>query len=100
MVKRNPAIRTWWPSYENWWKSNQQMWHKSLYDALWADRITPKRSLGMSPFQVLYGIDAELPISAELPALRLARAIEDETFQSSLEKRIMYLAELEEKRVK
>ncbi|KAH9324211.1 hypothetical protein KI387_004389, partial [Taxus chinensis] len=24
---------------------NQQMWHKSLYDALWADRITPKRSL-------------------------------------------------------
>ncbi|KAH9315469.1 hypothetical protein KI387_024096, partial [Taxus chinensis] len=60
---------------------NQRIWHKSLYDALWADRITPKRSLGMSPFQVLYGIDAELPISAELPALRLARAIEDETFQ-------------------
>ncbi|KAH9321288.1 hypothetical protein KI387_015927, partial [Taxus chinensis] len=35
-----------------------------------------------------------------LPALRLARAIEDETFQSSLEKRIMYLTELEEKQVK
>ncbi|KAH9331236.1 hypothetical protein KI387_003344, partial [Taxus chinensis] len=79
---------------------NQRMWHKSLYDALWADRITPKRSLGMSPFQVLYGTDAELPISVELPALRLARAIEDETFQNSLEKRIMYLAELEEKRVR
>ncbi|KAH9320373.1 hypothetical protein KI387_043969 [Taxus chinensis] len=54
----------------------------------------------MSPFQVLYGIDAELPISVELPALRLARAIEDETFQDSLEKRIMYLTELEEKRVR
>ncbi|KAH9328862.1 hypothetical protein KI387_000970, partial [Taxus chinensis] len=24
---------------------NQRMWHKSLYDTLWADRITPKRSL-------------------------------------------------------
>ncbi|KAH9289700.1 hypothetical protein KI387_033817, partial [Taxus chinensis] len=79
---------------------NQRMWHKSLYDALWEDRITPKRSLGMSPFQVLYGTDAKLPISAELPALRLARAIEDETFQNSLEKRIMYLAELKEKRVR
>ncbi|KAH9318139.1 hypothetical protein KI387_019908, partial [Taxus chinensis] len=43
---------------------------------------------------------SELPISAELPALRLARAIEDETFQNSLEKRIMYLVELEEKRVR
>ncbi|KAH9289763.1 hypothetical protein KI387_033880, partial [Taxus chinensis] len=48
----------------------------------------------------LYGIDTELPISTELPALCLARAIEDETFQNSLEKRIMYLIELEEKRVK
>ncbi|KAH9327572.1 hypothetical protein KI387_007750, partial [Taxus chinensis] len=54
----------------------------------------------MSPFQVLYGTDAELPISAELPTLRLARAIEDETFQNSIENRIMYLAELEEKRVR
>ncbi|KAH9293197.1 hypothetical protein KI387_041603, partial [Taxus chinensis] len=54
----------------------------------------------MSPFQVLYGTDAELPISTELPALCLARAIEDETFQNSLEKRIMYLAALEEKRVR
>ncbi|KAH9300143.1 hypothetical protein KI387_011726, partial [Taxus chinensis] len=54
----------------------------------------------MSPFQVLYGTGAELPISAELPALRLARTIEDETFRSSLEKRIMYLEELEEKRVR
>ncbi|KAH9324303.1 hypothetical protein KI387_004481, partial [Taxus chinensis] len=62
--------------------------------------ITPKRSLGMSPFQVLYGINAELPISAELPTLFLARVIEDETFQNSLEKRVMYLAELEEKRVR
>ncbi|KAH9320027.1 hypothetical protein KI387_021796, partial [Taxus chinensis] len=62
--------------------------------------ITLKRSLGMSPFQVLYGINTELPISTELPALHLAQAIKDETFQNSLEKRVMYLTELEEKRVK
>ena len=50
----------------------------------------------MSPFQVVYGIDVEIPLSIELPALRLAKAIEDETFQSSIEKRIMYLDRLEE----
>ncbi|KAH9327437.1 hypothetical protein KI387_007615, partial [Taxus chinensis] len=77
---------------------NQRMWLKSLYNALWEDRITPKRSLGMSPFQVLYSTDAEIPISAELPTQCLARAIKDETFKNSLEKRIMYLTELEEKR--
>ncbi|KAH9300662.1 hypothetical protein KI387_012245, partial [Taxus chinensis] len=49
---------------------------------------------------VLYGIDTELSIFTELPALRLARVIEDETFQNSLEKRVMYLVELEEKRVR
>ncbi|KAH9328655.1 hypothetical protein KI387_000763, partial [Taxus chinensis] len=48
----------------------------------------------------LYGTDAELPISAKLPTLRLSWAIKDETFQNSLEKRIMYLAELEEKRIR
>ncbi|KAH9292729.1 hypothetical protein KI387_042086, partial [Taxus chinensis] len=74
--------------------------HASDYYPQGNDRITPKRSLSMSPFQVLYGIDAELPISTELPTLRLARAIEDETFQNSLEKRVMYLVELEEKRVR
>lgn len=31
-------------------EENQRSWHKALFDALWADRITPKRAIGMSPF--------------------------------------------------
>lgn len=50
----------------------------------------------MSPFQLLYGIDVEIHISLELSALRLAKVVKDETFQGSIEKRIMYLARLEE----
>ena len=53
----------------------------------------------MSPFQLLYGLNAEIPITLELPALKLAKAIEDETFDNSVDKRIMYLSELEENRV-
>lgn len=29
---------------------NSKDWHKKLYEALWADRISTKRAIGMSPF--------------------------------------------------
>ncbi|XP_059073760.1 uncharacterized protein LOC131874411 [Cryptomeria japonica] len=76
----------------------QQTWHKALYDALWVDRINPKRAIGMSPFQLLYGLNVESPITMELPALKLAKVIEDETYQDSLDKRIIFLSHLEETR--
>jgi hypothetical protein len=28
---------------------------------LWADRVTTKRSLGVSPFQLVYGVEAIFP---------------------------------------
>ncbi|XP_057862524.1 uncharacterized protein LOC131070880 [Cryptomeria japonica] len=31
-------------------EENQRSWHKALYDALWADKITPKRAIGMADF--------------------------------------------------
>ena len=37
---------------------NPQNWHKKLYEALWADQITPKRAIGMDPFELVYGIGA------------------------------------------
>lgn len=52
----------------------------------------------MSPFHLLYGINAEIPITLELPALKLAKAIEDQTYENALDKRIMYLSQLEEQR--
>jgi len=79
-------------------EENQRGWHKNMYDALWADRITYKRAVGMSPFQLVYSIDSAIPIPLELSALNLQKAIEDEQFQSTLEKRILYLSHLEEQR--
>ncbi|KAH9318191.1 hypothetical protein KI387_019960, partial [Taxus chinensis] len=62
--------------------------------------ITPKRAIGMSPFQVVYGVEAQLLVIVELPALHLMKAIEDTSFNDSLDKRIMYLYKLNEDRLK
>lgn len=48
---------------------NQRTWHKKLKNALWADRITPKRAIGNSPFMLVYGREARLSISLEVLAL-------------------------------
>lgn len=75
---------------------NQRLLQKFLYDTLWADHITPKWAIGMSSFQLLYGLDAKIPITLELPPLKLARAIEHETYPNCMDKKIMFLNQLEE----
>jgi hypothetical protein len=34
---------------------NHKDWHNSLFNALWADRVTPKDSVVNSPFFLVYG---------------------------------------------
>ena len=34
---------------------NQRSWHLALPNTLWADRVTPKNSLGVSPYTRVYG---------------------------------------------
>ncbi|XP_057819279.1 uncharacterized protein LOC131032351 [Cryptomeria japonica] len=77
---------------------NTKTWHKHLYEALWADWITPKREIGMEPFELVYGIRAQLALPLELVASKLQTMIEDQFFKDSIEKRIMYLTKLEEER--
>ncbi len=73
-------------------------WHKRLYEAVWADRTSPKRAIGMTPFEFIYGVEAQLSLPLELVTLNLQKSIEDEVFQSSIEKRILYLQRIEEER--
>ena len=40
-------------------KSN---WHTMLFSALWAYRTSAKTSTGFTPFQLVYGLEAVLPI--------------------------------------
>ena len=43
-------------------------WPDLLPAVLLSDRVTTKRSTGMSPFRMLYGFEAILPIETEIPA--------------------------------
>ena len=52
-------------------------WHTILYQALWADRVTPKSSIGNSPFFLVYGTEAILPPNLFLPSLQLAQFVEE-----------------------
>ncbi|XP_059075002.1 uncharacterized protein LOC131875020 [Cryptomeria japonica] len=77
---------------------NAWNWHKKVYETLWADRITPKREIGMAPYELVYGIGAKVSLPLELVATRLQTLIEDSFFQNALENRVMYLMRLEEER--
>jgi hypothetical protein len=35
--------------------------------ALWADRMTEKRTTGKAPFELVYGVEAVLPIHLQMP---------------------------------
>ncbi|XP_059070868.1 uncharacterized protein LOC131860773 [Cryptomeria japonica] len=77
---------------------NPKDWHKKIYEALWADRTSLKRAIGMVPFELVYGMGAQLSLSLELAAAKLQTMIEDQYFKISLEKSVMYLTKIEEER--
>ena len=50
---------------------NKKSWHKKLVNALWADRVSQKKSIGMSPFELVYGVDMVFPLSLAVPVIKL-----------------------------
>ena len=74
---------------------NSWDWHKRLYEALCVDRIIPKRAIGMAPFELVYGIGAQVSLPLQLFVVKLQSVIEDQFFKNSLEKRVMYRHKLE-----
>ena len=78
---------------------NQRSWHSALPNALWADRVTPKSTIGVSPYTLVYGKEAILPPNIMLPSSTLAqesRGSDDEVLQI----RIYTLLKAEEARSK
>ena len=70
-----------------------------LPNALWADRVTPKSSIGASPYTLVYGKEAILPPNIMLPSSIIAqesRGSDDDVLQI----RIYNLLKAEEARSK
>ena len=57
---------------------NKRAWHTKLKYALWADRISTKRAIGMSPFQLVYGDEVVFLVSLGVPVMKLLQEQQDE----------------------
>jgi len=59
-------------------EENKKNWHKKLVNALWADRLTTKRSIGISPYELVYGMEAKFPSSLGILVIKLLQEIQAE----------------------
>jgi len=59
-------------------EENKKNWHKKLVNALWADRLTTKRSIGKSPYELVYGMETTFPSSLGIPVINLLQEIQAE----------------------
>jgi len=50
---------------------NKKAWNIHLKYVLWANRISTKKSIGISPFHMVYGTDVVLEINLSLPVMKL-----------------------------
>ncbi|KAJ9552166.1 hypothetical protein OSB04_016211 [Centaurea solstitialis] len=51
-------------------KEAKGRWVEELPSVLWANRTTPRTSTGQTPFSLVYGCEAVLPIESQLPIAR------------------------------
>ncbi|XP_057856954.2 uncharacterized protein LOC131066248 [Cryptomeria japonica] len=74
---------------------NKRGWDSKLILAVWANRVTVKKSIGFSPYELVYGKEARLPLSNLIPVYKFVteKSSEEVNF---MEDRFMALAELDE----
>eukprot|EP00253_Pinus_taeda_P026136 PITA_26136 len=51
-------------------EENKKRWDSKLKFAIWADRVTIKKSIGNSPFKLVYGADVVFTIQLILPVAK------------------------------
>lgn len=53
---------------------NKKNWDSKLVYALWVDRVSSKKYIGTSPFQLVYGIEAVIPVQLAGDEIFLGRS--------------------------
>ena len=56
-------------------KENGKRWKEELPTALWAHRIAKSQATGASPFSLVYGTDAVIPIDLVRPTVKLVEIV-------------------------
>ena len=62
--------------------------------ALWADRITIKKAIGTSPFQLVYGTDVVFLVQLGIPVMKFLQDIQEEP--NDIQRRVYALIELQQ----
>ena len=52
-------------------EDNKKTWNKKLVNALWEDKLTIKKSIGTSPYQLVYGMEVVFPSSLGTLVMKL-----------------------------
>ena len=59
-------------------EDNKRAWGSKLKLSLWVDRVTMKKSLGTSPFQLVYREEIVFPTQLTLPVVKFFQDYEGE----------------------
>jgi transposase InsO family protein len=72
---------------------NKRSWDSKLKFSLWADLISNKKSIGTSPFQMVYGTKYILPTQLGLPVLKFFQEELEEP--NDVQRRIFQMIEVQ-----
>jgi hypothetical protein len=79
-------------------EDNKKAWDSKLKYDLWADIVTTKRSLGVSPFHLVYGVEAIFPSQLALPVEKFFQDYQGDP--DGMIRRIHQLVEVQQTREK
>ena len=74
----------------------KRTWDTRLKNALWDDRVSTKKEIGTSPFQLVYGTKAVFPIQLGLPVMKFMQENVEEP--NEVQHRIFQMIELQQER--
>ncbi|KAL0349831.1 UNVERIFIED_CONTAM: hypothetical protein Sradi_4132300 [Sesamum radiatum] len=74
-------------------------WHERIGETLWAYRTTVRTPIQATPYALVYGVEAVIPLEQQIPSLRMAIQ-EGVTEEENAQIRLEELEALDEKRLK
>ena len=75
-------------------EENKKAWNAKLKFALWEDRVSTKKSIGASPFQLVYGTDVIFLASLGSPVMKYLQ--EQDTKSNPFHRRINQIVEVQQ----
>eukprot|EP00253_Pinus_taeda_P009966 PITA_09966 len=79
-------------------EENKKNWHRKLTNALWAHKLSTKKSIGMSPYELVYGMEAKFPSSLGIPTIKPLQEIQAEP--NDMQRRVNQTIHLQQTREK